>query len=178
MPIAYTLAHGEGLISIEFLLSLCDLRHTDIKHIKIHVSSAAPRLRASRQILHSAPSPHNMLSGSVSALRHHPISSSVSLNPSVSTHLMSLGGAQAIKVKDGMSWGGGCRFISFTSPFHMLFCAGPVFMEVFYRNNGPHSTVHSCSPVLTSIFVDKEECIPVSEAESGMKYVFFVVSAC
>lgn len=32
---------------------------------------------------------------------------------------MSLGGTQAIKVKDGMGWDGGW-FISFASPFHTL----------------------------------------------------------
>lgn len=72
MPIAYTLAHGEGLISIEFVLSLCDLWHTDMKHIKICVSSAAPRWWASRRILRSVPGPQNALSARVRALHHPP----------------------------------------------------------------------------------------------------------
>lgn len=73
----------------------------------------------------------------------------------------------------------GCvdQFVSFASPFRTLFSAGPVFMEVFCRNNGPHCIVRSCSRVLRSIFVDKEGCVSVSEADSGVKCVFFVVSA-
>lgn len=60
----------------------------------------------------------------------------------------------------------------------MIFCAGPVFMEVFCRSNGPHSVVHMCSLVSRSISVDKEECVTVSGVDSGVKHAFFVVLAC
>lgn len=50
-------------------------------------------------------------------------------------------------------------------------------MEVFFfcRSNGPHGIAHMCPLVSRPISVDKEECVPVSGADSGVKHVFFVV---
>lgn len=78
----------------------------------------------------------------------------------------------------GDSWHGWkVKRIPSSSPLCVIFYAGPVVMAVFCRSNGPHKAVHMCFLVSRSISVDREGCVPVSGADSGVKHVFFVVLA-
>lgn len=67
-----------------------------------------------------------------------------------------------------------CQLTPYDFSVLLQFFNGSLFF-FFCRSNGPHGIAHMCPLVSRPISVDKEECVPVSGADSGMKHVFFVV---